>query len=228
MSFQEFAVFDFGFVKIHDVAITPDDKRILAVGPVLQSPSGLKPSRSRSEKRLIVFNTELQQIEWYVVSSGSKNAHVEDLEISQVPVLNDVRSITLVEMHRGALVALISYENKAPPQLWKLEIIKGNDVSRESSRLTLRCALIFFPTWPSLINCRHTYVPENTVDFAGPSYFGGHNHELVLCAGKSELLTCLLQFIRVLTLYKRETFLFGGQSLELCYVTFFRKLIVET
>ncbi|EKM77352.1 hypothetical protein AGABI1DRAFT_108190 [Agaricus bisporus var. burnettii JB137-S8] len=147
---REFAVFDFGFVKIHDVAITPDDKRILAVGPVLQSPSGLKPSRSRSEKRLIVFNTELQQIE------------------CQVPVLNDVRSITLVEMHRGALVALISYENKAPPQLWKLEIIKGNDVSRESSRLTLR----------------HTYVPENTVDFAGPSYFGGHNHELVLCAGK--------------------------------------------
>jgi len=110
-----------------------------------------------------------------------------------VPVLSDVRSITLVETHRSELVALISYENEAPPQLWKLEIIKGNDLGRESSRLTLRYALYSFcETNSSLIKCRHTYVPKNAVDFTGPSYFGGRNHELVLCAGKSGSLKCCL------------------------------------
>lgn len=29
-------------------------------------------------------------------------------------------------------------------------------------------------------------MPKTSVDFAGPSYFGGQNNELVLCAGKSE------------------------------------------
>jgi len=32
---------------------------------------------------------------------------------------------------------------------------------------------------------RHTYMPKAPVDFAGPSYFGGKNDELVLCAGKA-------------------------------------------
>jgi len=57
---------------------------------------------------------------------------------SQVPVLNDIRDVTLVETHKHELVALISYENMAPPQLWKLEILKDRENGRESSRLTLR------------------------------------------------------------------------------------------
>jgi len=57
---------------------------------------------------------------------------------SQVPVLNDVRDVTLVEAQKHELVALISYENTAPPQLWKLEILKDRENGRESSRLTLR------------------------------------------------------------------------------------------
>ncbi|KAF9444114.1 hypothetical protein P691DRAFT_787144 [Macrolepiota fuliginosa MF-IS2] len=148
---RQINVFDLGSIKIHDVAVTPDDRRALAVGPLLRSPGGLLPSKSRAEKRLIVFNMELQQIEY------------------QVPVLNDVRDITLAETIGTGLVALISYENKAAPQLWKLEIVKDRENGRESSRLTLR----------------HTYMPKSAVDFAGPSYFGGRNHELVLCAGKN-------------------------------------------
>jgi len=57
---------------------------------------------------------------------------------SQVPVLDDVRDITLVEAHKHELVALISYEDMAPPQLWKLEILKDRENGRESSRLALR------------------------------------------------------------------------------------------
>ncbi|KAF7325336.1 Catabolite degradation [Mycena venus] len=35
------------------------------------------------------------------------------------------------------------------------------------------------------LTLRHTYMPKRAVEFAGPSYFGGKNDELVLCAGKA-------------------------------------------
>ena len=35
-----------------------------------------------------------------------------------------------------------------------------------------------------------TYMPKMPVDFAGPSYFGGKDDQLVLCAGKGMLQTC--------------------------------------
>ncbi len=34
------------------------------------------------------------------------------------------------------------------------------------------------------LSLRHTYMPKTSVDFAGPSYFGGKHDQLVLCAGK--------------------------------------------
>ncbi|XP_006463427.1 hypothetical protein AGABI2DRAFT_187019 [Agaricus bisporus var. bisporus H97] len=142
--------FDLGRININDVAVTPDDKRIIVIGPLLLSPTGLCPSKSRVEKRLIVFNMETKQIE------------------CQVPVLDDVQDVTLAETLKNELVALFSCGNKAPPQLWKLEIVRNGETGKEHSRLTLR----------------HTYMPKTAVDFAGPSYFGGRNKELVLCAGK--------------------------------------------
>ncbi|KAH7907662.1 WD40-repeat-containing domain protein [Hygrophoropsis aurantiaca] len=141
--------YEFNRVLIHDVAITPDSQRLLGVGPILASPSGLQPSKSRVEKQLLIYNVETKLIE------------------NQTPVLNDVRDITLA---RNGQVALISYENKAPPQLWKLEMVKSSHTSTASTaRLTLR----------------HTYMPKMPVDFAGPSYFGGKDDQLVLCAGKA-------------------------------------------
>ncbi|KAG2136654.1 WD40-repeat-containing domain protein [Suillus clintonianus] len=134
--------YHFNRVFIHDVAITPDLQRLLGVGPILYSPKGLHPSKSRVEKQLLVYNVETKVIE------------------NQTPVLNDVRDITLA---KNGQVALVSYENKAFPQLWKLEMVK------DQARLTLR----------------HTYMPKVPVDFAGPSYFGGKDDQLVLCAGKA-------------------------------------------
>ncbi|KAJ3806883.1 hypothetical protein F5876DRAFT_90859 [Lentinula aff. lateritia] len=130
--------YDFGSMKLQDVAVTPDCTRLLGVGPLLESPNGLRPSKSRAEKRLTVYNLERNEVE------------------HATPVLNDVKDITLARNTRAGLVALVSYENKAPPQLWKLEMVK------DIARLTLR-----------------------RVDFAGPSYFGGKSDELVLCAGKA-------------------------------------------
>lgn len=45
--------YDFGNMKVHDIAITPDSSRLVGVGPLLRSPTGLQPSRSRVEKRLV-------------------------------------------------------------------------------------------------------------------------------------------------------------------------------
>ncbi|RXW12920.1 hypothetical protein EST38_g12934 [Candolleomyces aberdarensis] len=142
--------YDLGRIKLYDVAVMPDSTRIVGVGTLLESPTGLKPSKSRDEKRLVVYNLETKQVE------------------SQTPVLNDVRDITIAQARSGT-IALISYENKAPPQLWKIELIKEPDNNTMVARLILR----------------HTYMPKMPVDFAGPSYFGGQNNELVLCAGKA-------------------------------------------
>ncbi|KAF5379166.1 hypothetical protein D9615_006004 [Tricholomella constricta] len=139
--------YDFGRMKLLDVAVTPDSSRLIGVGPLLESPTGLQPSKSRAEKRLVVYNMATNQVE------------------NQTPVLNDVRDITVARTVRSGVIALISYENKAPPQLWKLEMVKDRD---NNSIVTARLTL------------RHTYMPKVQVDFAGHSYFGGKNNELVL------------------------------------------------
>jgi hypothetical protein len=78
---------------------------------------------------------------------------------SQTPVLNDVRDVTLARNTRQGLVALVSYENKvyllplaaprliltvsqAPPQLWRMELLKDREnAALLVARLTLRCVL---------------------------------------------------------------------------------------
>ena len=80
--------------------------------------------------------------------------------------MHEVRDITLA---RNDQVALVSYENKAPPQLWKLE-----PINRPGESPSVRLSLV------------HTYMPKAPVDFAGPSYFGGKDDQLILCAGKGE------------------------------------------
>lgn len=54
----------FNRVSIHDVAITPDLQwLLLSVGPVLCSPKGLHPSKSRVEKQLLVYDIKTKVIE---------------------------------------------------------------------------------------------------------------------------------------------------------------------
>jgi hypothetical protein len=50
---QVLDTYHFNRVLIHDVAITPDLQRLLGVGPILYSPKGLHPSKSRVEKQLL-------------------------------------------------------------------------------------------------------------------------------------------------------------------------------
>lgn len=44
------------------------------------------------------------------------------------------------------------------------------------------------------LTLRHTFMPKVLVDFAGPSYFGGKDDELVLCAGKGESPIATLRY----------------------------------
>ncbi|KAF9568278.1 WD40 repeat-like protein [Agrocybe pediades] len=147
ISIQVLEQYDFGSMKLHDVAVTPDGLRLVGVGPLLRSPTGLQPSKSRVEKRLVVYNVETKQIE------------------NLTPVLEDVRDITIAQTSGSGLVALVSYEHEAPPQLWKLELVKD----RENNKIIT-----------SRLSLRHTYMPKGHVDFSGSSYFGGVNNELVL------------------------------------------------
>ncbi|KAI0250714.1 WD40-repeat-containing domain protein [Lactifluus subvellereus] len=137
-------------LAIHDVSVTPDGERLLAAGTLLSSGDGLQPNRCRAEKRIIAYNLDRKEIE------------------NQVPVLHDIRYVTLAQ---SGQFALVSCEFKAPPQLWKLEIVK--DRNRPDAPAVRRLSL------------RHTYMPKFPVDFAGPSHFGGKDDQLVLCAGKA-------------------------------------------
>ncbi|KAG2052733.1 WD40 repeat-like protein [Suillus hirtellus] len=89
---------------------------------------------------------------------------------NQTPVFNDVRDITMSK--RGGNV-LISFEHKTHPQLWKMELVRDTKDRENPYAQTARLIL------------RHTYEPTVRVDFVGPSYFGGVDDQLVLCAGKA-------------------------------------------
>ena len=52
------------------------------------------------------------------------------------------------------------------------------DRTNETNNVTARLSL------------HQTYMPKMPVDFAGPSYFGGSNDQLVLCAGKGRAVDC--------------------------------------
>ncbi|KAG0698073.1 hypothetical protein DFH29DRAFT_121383 [Suillus ampliporus] len=90
---------------------------------------------------------------------------------NQTPVVNDVRDITISK--RGGNV-LISFERKTPPQLWKMELVRDAKDRQHNSYTQVARLLL-----------RHTYLPKAHLDFAGPSYFGGKDDQLVLCAGKA-------------------------------------------
>ncbi|CAE6461644.1 unnamed protein product, partial [Rhizoctonia solani] len=119
-------------LQVWDAAVVPDEERLVAVATLLRSEQDRRPVKSRPEKRILIYNLKTKEIE------------------NQVPLLQDVRDVTLTEEGNYALV---SYENKAPPQAWRIDKI----LREGKQRLVLA----------------HTYFTKHPVDFAGPSYFGG-------------------------------------------------------
>jgi hypothetical protein len=120
-----------------------------------------------------------------------------------------------------------------PPQLWRMELVRDRENSAiMTARLTLRSNVISssagnlsnFELQPH----RHTYMPKVLVNFAGPSYFGGKNDELVLCAGKGIRRHPYLHFVTEAIDSKLATFIFGIKSQAHCCTMFERKLLAAT
>ncbi|KAH9048437.1 WD40-repeat-containing domain protein [Lactarius hengduanensis] len=86
----------------------------------------------------------------------------------RIPVLHNIRHIALTQSGQSVL---LSYESKAAPQLWKLSLT--SEWEKVDAPVTTRLLL------------RHTYVSKPPMESPGPSYFGGKDDELVLCAGKA-------------------------------------------
>ncbi|KAF8339887.1 quinon protein alcohol dehydrogenase-like superfamily [Cantharellus anzutake] len=87
--------------SLDEVVITPDGKRLLAVGTLNVTPDDeqLAPSRSRPERRIILFNIE------------------EKKTIHEMPTLNDVQGLSLSV---SGSVLLVTHEEKTPPQLFRV------------------------------------------------------------------------------------------------------------
>ncbi|KAG8889873.1 hypothetical protein FRB98_002227 [Tulasnella sp. 332] len=136
-------------MEIHGVAFTLDEKIMLLSGTLQYSIEELKPGKFRAEKRIMVYDLHENMIE------------------NQVPVLERVRAITISGDGQHALV---SFEDTAPPELWRLVTIQNQMEGTE--KLEVRLTLY------------NTYIPAETVHFAGASCFGGASDQFVVCAGK--------------------------------------------
>ena len=53
MRVQLLGVYEFEGMSLQDVAVTSDGQRMFAVGTMVESPEGLRPTKSRKEKQII-------------------------------------------------------------------------------------------------------------------------------------------------------------------------------
>ncbi|EGO26456.1 hypothetical protein SERLADRAFT_436268 [Serpula lacrymans var. lacrymans S7.9] len=141
--------FKFPRMMVRCIAITPNSQYLLGIGHILISPNRAANSSNPVEKWLLIYNLETRQIE------------------DRVLVHSDVRDIAI---DRSGSWVLVSYEYKAPPQLWKIDVLPSR---RNGAETTVK------------LSFRHKYIPFAPVDFAGPSCFGGIDDQFVLCAGKA-------------------------------------------
>jgi len=141
---------------IHDVVVTKDSARIICVAtsaPHLSSDAG--GAVDRKEEVIMIYNLLSKRVE------------------SQVPVLGELRN---VKLSKDGTTVLVSYENKTPPQRWKINIRK---VKSDVDRVAQETAFLLL---------EQTFMPRRPVDFAGPSHFGGRLDELVICVGKNGII----------------------------------------
>ncbi|KAF8702941.1 negative gluconeogenesis, partial [Rhizoctonia solani] len=101
------------WLQVWDLAIMPDEKRVVTVASLVQSQNEYRPINTEHQKRILVYNLETGTTE------------------SQMPLMADVRGIMLGKT--GTIDrALVSYENNVP-QAWHIE----QDNPEKTSRLKL-------------------------------------------------------------------------------------------
>ncbi|KDN36122.1 hypothetical protein RSAG8_11069, partial [Rhizoctonia solani AG-8 WAC10335] len=138
-------------IQIWDTAIMADEVRIVAVGTLVESRDRLQPIQSRAEKRLLIYNLKTREVEHHV------------------PLLQEVRNVSLSTPVNKVTHALVSYENKSPPQMWRIDMKTTIRPGEHVARLVLI----------------HSYVTKTPVEFAGQSFFGGPDEMFICCSSKS-------------------------------------------
>ncbi|KAI0301607.1 hypothetical protein B0F90DRAFT_1817073 [Multifurca ochricompacta] len=116
--------YHFERLAIHDVCITPDGQRLVGFGTLVSSGAGLKPSKCRAEKQIIIYNLDRRAVE------------------THIPLLHSIRDITL---SRGGHFALVSHELKVPPQLWKIVAFYDWERAEPIQMMTLSLRHTYIP-----------------------------------------------------------------------------------
>ncbi|KAG8756476.1 hypothetical protein FRC11_005278, partial [Ceratobasidium sp. 423] len=133
-------------LQVWDVVVVPNEERVVAVATLLRSERDRRPVKSRHEKRILIYNLRTKEIEKYTRYLSCRTLGISLLHTEEG---NDV---------------LVSYEGKAPPQVWHIDRAPGEDKHR--------------------ISLARTYFTRNPVDLVGPSYFGGTKDTFVLSASQ--------------------------------------------
>lgn len=128
----------------------------------------------------IAYNKERRKIERYTAVIPVCVDILIIYVFSQVPVIDDVRDVTLA---RSGLYALVSYECQ-PPQLWKLETYKQRAETTSSSNTQGSPPDLDASVTTSRLSLECTYMPHIPEGFSAPGCFGGTDDELVLCTSK--------------------------------------------
>jgi len=137
-------------ITINDVAVLPESQHMICVGTHTHTSTLKTYDSQRKEGIIMLYNL------------------VKNKSESEVFVVGESRN---VKISKDGEMILISYEDEAPPQIWKIRNLKQcgiHDQIHETAHLELV----------------QTLMPKQPVNFAGPSHFGGKNDELVICAGK--------------------------------------------
>ncbi|KAF8548780.1 hypothetical protein OG21DRAFT_1515937 [Imleria badia] len=145
-------VYHLGHVRLINVAVTSDCLRLIAIGPSVPPANGPQPTRQTIvEKRIIVYSMHTKR------------------KLSQTLLFHDV--LDLVISKRMSIV-LVSFE-RAPPQLWKLKILRDKARTNGDSSLTAR------------LNLQHSFALDVPTSIASSCYFGGKDEQFVVCVGKA-------------------------------------------
>ncbi|KIP12841.1 hypothetical protein PHLGIDRAFT_32714 [Phlebiopsis gigantea 11061_1 CR5-6] len=127
---------------VRDVAVTDDSKWMLCIGKYHHDDD----KAFKKKHQIVLYDLVKFSI------------------VKRYPVFHEMCDITLAEDNKSVLV---SYENRAPPQLWELHASHKRGA-------------------PPAVILRHTYMPKVPTAFAGfPATFGGPQDELILRVGSA-------------------------------------------
>ncbi|KDN45838.1 hypothetical protein RSAG8_04671, partial [Rhizoctonia solani AG-8 WAC10335] len=113
--------------QVWDLAVMPDEERVVVVASLLKSRDDHKPANGRHQKRIIVYNFNTKEME------------------GQMPLMHDVRGIILGETSN---LALVSYKGNAPPQTWYIDKIPGITIQEGGHECQIKLLQTYYPKNP--------------------------------------------------------------------------------